>query len=197
MAKTRFFPSMKVLTYVNDNVIFPWYTHLLFHVLLFSSRTLRYPFLAMQGDTLISSSSGIRLKAGEGGLGACARAVAVPGEARPSSCGRFSRIRDRGRCGSGDSSLRTASRNLDISVIDAVCTVIPFVRVSAKFSTGTVVSINESLVEAKMCPFSFEFTHLIFNKCPIYSHDSANAKFSTSSHETDYSVWRLHGALYR
>jgi hypothetical protein len=35
--------------------------------LLFSSRILRYPFFAMQGETLISSSSGKRLVAGEGG----------------------------------------------------------------------------------------------------------------------------------
>jgi hypothetical protein len=27
---------------------------------------------------------------------------------------------------------------------------------------------------------------LIFNKCPIYTHDDASAKFSTNSHETDY-----------
>jgi hypothetical protein len=28
----------------------------------------------------------------------------------------------------------------------------------------------------------------MFNKCPIYIHDGASAKFSTNSHETDYSV---------
>jgi hypothetical protein len=31
-------------------------------------------------------------------------------------------------------------------------------------------------------------THFIFKKCPIYTHNGANAKFSTNSHETDYSV---------
>jgi hypothetical protein len=28
--------------------------------------------------------------------------------------------------------------------------------------------------------------HFIFNQCPIYTHDGA--KFSTNSHEIDYSV---------
>jgi hypothetical protein len=43
-----------------------------------------------------------------------------------------------------------------------------------------------------MCPFTLESTHFIFNKCPIYTHDGANAKFSTNSHETDYSVvWEV------
>ncbi len=31
-------------------------------------------------------------------------------------------------------------------------------------------------------------SHIIVNKCPIYTHDGASAKFSTYSHETDYSV---------
>ena len=30
--------------------------------------------------------------------------------------------------------------------------------------------------------------HFIFNKCPIYTHDGESAKFSSNSHETDYSV---------
>jgi hypothetical protein len=42
------------------------------------------------------------------------------------------------------------------------------------------------LVEIKMCVFTFESTHFIFNKCPIYTHDGASAKFSTNSQETDY-----------
>jgi hypothetical protein len=50
------------------------------------------------------------------------------------------------------------------------------------------VSVNETLVEAKMCTFTLESTHFIFNKCPIYTHDGASAKFSTNSQETDYSV---------
>jgi hypothetical protein len=28
----------------------------------------------------------------------------------------------------------------------------------------------------------------IFNKCPVYTHDGANAKFSTNSYKKDYSV---------
>jgi hypothetical protein len=39
-----------------------------------------------------------------------------------------------------------------------------------------------------MCTFTLESTHFIFNKCPIYTHDGASSKFSTNSHETDYSV---------
>ncbi len=39
-----------------------------------------------------------------------------------------------------------------------------------------------------MRTFALESTHFIFNKCPIYTHDGASAKFSTNSHETDYSV---------
>jgi hypothetical protein len=37
-----------------------------------------------------------------------------------------------------------------------------------------------TLVEDKMHSSSF-------NKCPIYTHDSASAKFNTNSHETDNS----------
>ncbi len=35
----------------------------------------------------------------------------------------------------------------------------------------------------------------IFNKVPIYTHDGASAKFSTNSHETDYSVRDIGSAL--
>ncbi len=68
------------------------------------------------------------------------------------------------------------------------CTVIRFLWVSAKFGTCTVVSVNRTLVEAKMCTFTLESTHFIFNKCPIFTHDNASAKFSPNSPETDYSV---------
>ncbi len=50
------------------------------------------------------------------------------------------------------------------------------------------MSVNGTLVEAKMCTFIHESTHFIFNKCPIYILDGASAKFSTVSHGTDYSV---------
>jgi hypothetical protein len=39
-----------------------------------------------------------------------------------------------------------------------------------------------------MRTFTLESTHFIFNKCPIYIHDGASAKFNTNSHETDYSA---------
>ena len=41
-----------------------------------------------------------------------------------------------------------------------------------------------------------EYTHFIFNKRPIYTHDGASVKFSTNSHETDYSV-RVAGGTVR
>jgi hypothetical protein len=50
------------------------------------------------------------------------------------------------------------------------------------------VSVNGTLIEAKMCIFTLESTHFIFNKCPIYTHDDTSAKLSTNSHETDYSA---------
>ncbi len=69
-------------------------------------------------------------------------------------------------------------------------TVIRFVRVSAKFDTCTVVSLNETLVEDTMRTFTLESTLFVFNKCPIYTHDGASATFITNSQETDYSVFR-------
>jgi hypothetical protein len=70
----------------------------------------------------------------------------------------------------------------------AAHTVIRFVSTGAKFGICTVVSVNEALVNAKMCTFTFDSTHFMFNKCPIYTHDGTSAKFSTSWDETDYSV---------
>ena len=64
----------------------------------------------------------------------------------------------------------------------------PFKWVIAKFGTCTVVSVNGTLVEDTMRRFTGECAHFIFNKCPIYIHDGASAKFSTNSHETDNSV---------
>jgi hypothetical protein len=54
------------------------------------------------------------------------------------------------------------------------------------------MSVNGTLVEVKMCTFSLESTHFVFSKCPIYTHDGASAKFSTNSHETDYSAELAH-----
>jgi hypothetical protein len=67
-------------------------------------------------------------------------------------------------------------------------TVIRFVLVSAKFGTCTVVSVNGTLGEDKMRRFKGECAHFSFNKCPIYTHDGASAKFSTIPRETDNSV---------
>ncbi len=39
--------------------------------------------------------------------------------------------------------------------------------------------------------FKGECAHFSFNKCPIYNHDGASAKFSTNSHETDNSAYLL------
>ncbi len=40
----------------------------------------------------------------------------------------------------------------------------------------------------KMRRFKGECAHFSFNKCPRYIHDGASVKFSSNSHETDYSV---------
>jgi hypothetical protein len=50
------------------------------------------------------------------------------------------------------------------------------------------VSVNGTLVEDKMRRFKGECALFSFNKCPIYAHDGASAKFSTNSHETDNSA---------
>jgi hypothetical protein len=50
------------------------------------------------------------------------------------------------------------------------------------------VNVNGTLVEEKMRRFEGECADLSFNKCPIYTLDSASAKFSTNSHETDNSA---------
>ncbi len=51
------------------------------------------------------------------------------------------------------------------------------------------MSVNGTPVEAKLCTFTLESAHFIFNLCAIYTHDDgASAKFSTNSQETDYSV---------
>jgi hypothetical protein len=68
------------------------------------------------------------------------------------------------------------------------CTVIRFLCASDKFDTCTVVSVNGTLVEDKIRRFKGECAHFIFNKRTISTHDGASAKFTTNSHETDYSV---------
>jgi hypothetical protein len=50
------------------------------------------------------------------------------------------------------------------------------------------MSVNGTLVEDKMRRFQGESAHFIFKKGPIYTRDSASAKFSINSQETDYSV---------
>ncbi len=86
------------------------------------------------------------------------------------------------------------SPGFDLSILRhrGICTVIHFLWVSAKFGTCTVVSINGTLVEAKMFTFTLESTHFIFNWCPIYPHDGASAKFSTNpplTHKKRITVW--------
>jgi hypothetical protein len=51
----------------------------------------------------------------------------------------------------------------------------------------------EQLLRLKMCTLTLESTHFNFNKCPIYTHVGAIAKFSTNSHETDCSVLAIYG----
>ncbi len=72
--------------------------------------------------------------------------------------------------------------------VQFIYTVIRFLWVSAKFGTCTVVSVNGTQVEDKMRTFNGQCEQFIFNRCPIYIHDGASAKFSTNSQETDNSV---------
>jgi hypothetical protein len=51
------------------------------------------------------------------------------------------------------------------------------------------VRVNGTLVEDKMRIFKGECEHFSFNKCPIYTHDGASAKFSTNSQEMDNSEY--------
>ncbi len=48
--------------------------------------------------------------------------------------------------------------------------------------------VNGTLVEDKMCRFKGECEHFSFNKCAIYTHDGASAKFNTNSQEMVNSV---------
>ncbi len=80
--------------------------------------------------------------------------------------------------------------------VQCSCTVIRLVWVSAKFGICTVVTVNGTLVEAKMCTFTLESTHFIFNQCPIYTHDGASAKFRTNSQETDNSVCGIKSSFW-
>ncbi len=50
------------------------------------------------------------------------------------------------------------------------------------------MSVKGTLVEAKLCTFTLESKHFLFNRCPNYTHDGASAKFSNNSHKTDYSA---------
>ncbi len=50
------------------------------------------------------------------------------------------------------------------------------------------MSVNGTQVEDKMRRFKGECAQFIFNRCPIYTHDGASAKFSTSSQEMDKSA---------
>jgi hypothetical protein len=51
------------------------------------------------------------------------------------------------------------------------------------------VSVTGTLVEDKMRRIKGECEHFSFNKCPIYTHDGASAKFSTNySREKDNSA---------
>ncbi len=68
-------------------------------------------------------------------------------------------------------------------------TVSCFLWVSAKLGTCTVVNVNGTQVEDKMCRFMGGYAPFRFNRCPIYTHDGASAKFSTNSQETDNSVF--------
>ncbi len=50
------------------------------------------------------------------------------------------------------------------------------------------MSVNRTLVEAKLCTFHLESTDFYLQQFYHHIQDGASAKFSTNSHETDYSV---------
>jgi hypothetical protein len=56
----------------------------------------------------------------------------------------------------------------------------------AKFGTCTGVSLNGTLVEAKMFTLALECKNF---KCPLKTHDGANAKFGTIVETKRISVW--------
>ncbi len=51
------------------------------------------------------------------------------------------------------------------------------------------MSVNGTLVEDKMHIFEGECADFSFNKCPIYAHDGASAKFRTNSQDMDNSAY--------
>ncbi len=58
--------------------------------------------------------------------------------------------------------------------------------------------VNGTLVADKMRRFKGECEHFRFNKCPIYTHDGASAKFSTNSQEMDNSVaYDFKGSIFQ
>ncbi len=62
-------------------------------------------------------------------------------------------------------------------------------KTSAKFGTCTVVSVNGTLVEDKMRRFKGACAHFSFNKCAIYTHDGASAKFLALTHTKRITVY--------
>ena len=73
---------------------------------------------------------------------------------------------------------------------------IGWIKIFEKYSNVTLSLALHTvirLVEDKMRRFNGECEHFRFNKCPIYTHDGASAKFRTNSHETDNSVGILFG----
>ncbi len=55
------------------------------------------------------------------------------------------------------------------------------------------MSVNGTLVEDKMLRFQGEDAYSSFNKCPIYTHNGASAKFSTNSHKKDNNAAAING----
>ncbi len=80
-------------------------------------------------------------------------------------------------------------RLFDCGIWRLECTVIRFLWVIAKFGACTVVSLNRTLLEAKICIFTLESTHFIVNKCSIYTHDGASAKFIAFVETKRITVW--------
>ncbi len=75
------------------------------------------------------------------------------------------------------------------------------VKMAAKFREKrtwiTTMGAKTQAFAIFLCPPYFSLptacksTHFIFSKCPIYTHAGASVKFSTNSHEKDYSVFNI------
>ncbi len=73
-------------------------------------------------------------------------------------------------------------------IVEELASAFRLVCVSAKFGTCTVVSVNEILVEAKMCTFTLEAIRILSSKSVpsiLPTVQVPNLALNAKSHETD------------